>query len=215
MFRRTKVCSGVLVALGGALSLGSAPVFGLSRPSNGSRSRARRSAASTPRAAFRSGPQREDIERTGATSVVDLLQKLPAVQGATGEASSRRRRHLRLLRRLDPQHRRDPHPGAAKRPAADPVRRPDPHRLRRRRRPELDPDRGDRARRDPDRRRLRAVRSGCHRRRGQLHHQARHHRGRRHIGLSYPQHKRCRREALQRLQGFRSLDKDSYNVFAS
>jgi len=32
MFRRTKVCSGVLVALGGALSLGSVPVFGQQAP---------------------------------------------------------------------------------------------------------------------------------------------------------------------------------------
>jgi iron complex outermembrane recepter protein len=32
--------------------------------------------------------QRADIERSGATSVVDLIQRLPAVQGGTGESAS-------------------------------------------------------------------------------------------------------------------------------
>ena len=32
--------------------------------------------------------KREDIERSGATSVVDLIQKLPAMQGGTGEGGS-------------------------------------------------------------------------------------------------------------------------------
>jgi iron complex outermembrane receptor protein len=32
--------------------------------------------------------QRADIERSGATSVVDLMQRLPAIQGSTGESAS-------------------------------------------------------------------------------------------------------------------------------
>src|SRR3954470_4946469 len=32
--------------------------------------------------------QRADIERSGATSVVDLMQRLPSIQGSTGESAS-------------------------------------------------------------------------------------------------------------------------------
>jgi iron complex outermembrane receptor protein len=90
MFRRTKVCSGVLVALGGALSLGSAPVFGQQPQTferveiTGSSVRRIDAESALPVTVLR----KEDIERTGATSVVDLLQKLPTVQGSTGESAS-------------------------------------------------------------------------------------------------------------------------------
>ncbi|HUR90258.1 MAG TPA: TonB-dependent receptor plug domain-containing protein, partial [Ramlibacter sp.] len=31
---------------------------------------------------------REEIQRSGATSVVDLMQRLPSIQGSTGESAS-------------------------------------------------------------------------------------------------------------------------------
>jgi len=91
MFRRTKVCSGVLVALGGALSLGSVPVFGQQAPQTlerveitGSSVRRVEAEGALPVLIL----DRAAIDRTGATSVVDLLQKLPTVQGSTGESAS-------------------------------------------------------------------------------------------------------------------------------
>jgi iron complex outermembrane receptor protein len=88
MFRRTKVCSGVLVALGGALSLGSAPVFGQQTfervEITGSSVRRVDAEGALPVTVLK----KEDIARTGATSVVDLLQKLPTVQGATSESDA-------------------------------------------------------------------------------------------------------------------------------
>ena len=206
MFRRTKVCSGVLVALGGALGLGSAPVFGQQPQTferveiTGSSIRRIDAESALPVRSSR----RRTSQRTGATSVVDLLQKLPTVQGSHRRVGVGRRRLLRLLGRLDPQHRRDPHPGAAERSPAEPVRRPDAHRLRRRDRPERDPDLGDRARRDPDRRRIRPVRRRRHRRRGQLHHQAQHRpKATSRVGYLLSAGRRRRREALQRLEGLR------------
>ena len=88
MFRRTKVCSGVLVALGGALSLGSAPVFGQQTfervEITGSSVRRVDAEGALPVTVLK----KEDIARTGATSVVDLLQKLPTVMGGTVEADA-------------------------------------------------------------------------------------------------------------------------------
>ena len=88
MFKRTKVCSGVLVALGGVLSLGSAPVFGqqtLERVEiTGSSIRRVDAEGALPVTVLK----KEDIARTGATSVVDLLQRLPNVQGATTESDA-------------------------------------------------------------------------------------------------------------------------------
>lgn len=88
MFKRTKVCQGILVALGGALGLGSAPVFGqqtLERVEiTGSSVRRVDAESALPVVVLK----REDIERTGATSTADLLQKLPTIQGGIGEASA-------------------------------------------------------------------------------------------------------------------------------
>ena len=216
MFRRTKVCSGVLVALGGALGLGSAPVFGQQQTFErveitGSSIRRIDAEAALPVTVLK----KEDIERTGATSVVDLLQKLPTVQGSTRRVRSvgggsfgfsgvsihniGETRTLVLLN----GHR------------LSPVRRPVAHRLRRRHGPELDPDLGDRARRDPDRRRLGPVWRGRDRRRGQLHHQARHRpKATSRVGLSYPQDDGAEEKRFSISKGFGSLEKDGFNVFA-
>jgi iron complex outermembrane recepter protein len=86
MFRRTKVCTAALVALGGTLCA-TAPVFGqqtLERVEiTGSSIRRIDAESALPVQILK----RTDIERTGATTVVDLLQKLPSVQGSFGESS--------------------------------------------------------------------------------------------------------------------------------
>ena len=203
MFRRTKVCSGVLVALGGALSLGSAPVFGQQTfervEITGSSVRRVDAEGALPVTVLK----KEDIARTGATSVVDLLQKLPTVQGSTTESASvgggsfgfsgisihniGETRTLVLLN----GHRLSQFGGQTLTGfgAGDG--------------PELDPDLGDRARRDPDRRRLGPVWRGRHRRRGQLHHQARHDGRRHHRRPLLSAGRRRRGEALQHLEGLR------------
>lgn len=87
MHKRTKVCSAVLLALGGAAGLTSAPAFGqatLERVEiTGSSIRRIDAETALPVQIIK----REQIEKTGATSVVDLLQKLPAIQGSFGESS--------------------------------------------------------------------------------------------------------------------------------
>lgn len=87
MHKRTKVCSAVLLALGGAAGLTSVPAFGqatLERVEiTGSSIRRIDAESALPVQVIK----REQIEKTGATSVVDLLQKLPAIQGSFGESS--------------------------------------------------------------------------------------------------------------------------------
>lgn len=89
MFRRTKVYTGVLIALGGALTTGAPAVFGQTQQLErveitGSAIRRIDAESALPVQVLR----KEDIARTGATSTVDLLQKLSVVQGATGEAAA-------------------------------------------------------------------------------------------------------------------------------
>ncbi len=86
MFKRTKVCSATLLALGGSLTLGSAPVFGQQQLERveitGSSIRRIDAESALPVQVLK----RADIERTGASTVVDLLQRLPAIQGSFGES---------------------------------------------------------------------------------------------------------------------------------
>jgi len=88
MFRRTKVCSAVLVAFGGTLALGAAPAFGqqtLERVEiTGSSIKRIEAEGASPVLILK----KEDIERSGATSTTDLLRKLSTVQGSTGESGS-------------------------------------------------------------------------------------------------------------------------------
>lgn len=87
MFRRTKVCTGALIALGGSLAIGGAPAFGQQQLERveitGSSIRRIDAESALPVQVLR----KEDIARSGATTVVDLLQKLPSVQGSFGESS--------------------------------------------------------------------------------------------------------------------------------
>jgi len=84
--KRTKVCSAApphwaVPRASPARPLSARP------PSSASRSRARRSAASKPRRALPVQViKKEQIEKSGATSVTDLLQKLAVVQGSFGES---------------------------------------------------------------------------------------------------------------------------------
>ena len=86
MFKRTKLSASLLIAFGGAIA--SAPAVAqqeLERVEiTGSSIRRVQSEGALPVQILK----REDVEKTGATSLVDLLQKLPGIQGATTEASS-------------------------------------------------------------------------------------------------------------------------------
>lgn len=88
MFRRTKICSAALMTLGGVLAAGSAPVFGQQQLERveitGSAIRRIDAESALPVQVLK----KEDIARSGATSVTDLLQRLPAIQGSFGESSS-------------------------------------------------------------------------------------------------------------------------------
>ncbi|TXC66141.1 hypothetical protein FSC37_09995 [Piscinibacter aquaticus] len=88
MHKRTKVCSAVLIALGGAAGITSVPAFGqatLERVEiTGSSIRRVQTEGALPVQTI----TREQIQRTGATNVADLLQALPAAQGSVSQAAS-------------------------------------------------------------------------------------------------------------------------------
>lgn len=90
MHKRTKVCSAVLLALGGAAGLTSAPAFGQASTTlerveiTGSSIRRIEAEAALPVQVIK----KEQIEKSGATSVTDLLQRLSVVQGSFGESGS-------------------------------------------------------------------------------------------------------------------------------
>jgi iron complex outermembrane recepter protein len=86
MFKRTQISTCVLLALGGALL---APIATQAQDVQrieitGSAIRRIQTEGALPVQVLR----REDIERTGATSVSELIQSLPAMQGFTNEGSS-------------------------------------------------------------------------------------------------------------------------------
>lgn len=89
MFKRTKVCSGVMAAISGGLLMSSTPAFSqtttLERVEiTGSAVRRIDAEGALPVVVIR----KEEIQRTGATSTVDLLQRLSTIQGGTPEANS-------------------------------------------------------------------------------------------------------------------------------
>ncbi|HSV70664.1 MAG TPA: TonB-dependent receptor [Methylibium sp.] len=86
MFKRTKLSASLLFAFGGAVaSTAAIAQQALERVEiTGSSIRRVQSEGALPVQVLK----REDVEKTGATSLVDLLQKLPGIQGATTEASS-------------------------------------------------------------------------------------------------------------------------------
>ncbi|CAN5319968.1 TonB-dependent receptor [soil metagenome] len=88
MFRKTKIYSGLMLAFSGTLTLGSLPAFGQQQLDRveitGSSVRRIDGESALPVTVLK----KEDIERSGATSTVDLLKKLTSVQGSTGESAS-------------------------------------------------------------------------------------------------------------------------------
>ncbi len=87
MFKRTKVSAAVALALGG-LALSAPPAFAQQQLERveitGSAVRRIDAEAALPVQILR----REDIERSGAATTTDLLQRLSVVQNSTGEASA-------------------------------------------------------------------------------------------------------------------------------
>jgi len=86
MFKRTKVCSAAVLALGGGALLASSA---FAQPTQrieitGSAIKRVDAEGALPVQVLR----REDIARSGATSTTDLLQRLPAIQGGFSESSS-------------------------------------------------------------------------------------------------------------------------------
>ena len=88
MFRRTKVCSAVMLALGGSMALGVAPVFAqqtLERVEiTGSSIKRIEAEGALPITVL----TQEDIKKTGAVSVTDLIQMLPSMQNFVPASSS-------------------------------------------------------------------------------------------------------------------------------
>lgn len=88
MFRKSRVCTAALVALGGTLTAATLPAFGqqtLERVEvTGSSVRRIDAESALPVQILK----REDIERSGATSTTDLLQRLAVIQGSSGESLS-------------------------------------------------------------------------------------------------------------------------------
>lgn len=89
MFKRSRVGAAVVAALGGIGAVGVLPAFGqqaeVSRVEvTGSAIRRIDAESALPVQVLNA----EEIRRTGATSVADLLQRLPAVQGGAGESAA-------------------------------------------------------------------------------------------------------------------------------
>lgn len=88
MFKKTRLASGLVLAFGGTLALSSLPAFGQQQLQRveitGSSIKRIDAETSLPVMVIK----RVDIERTGATSTVDLLQRLSTIQGSTGESAS-------------------------------------------------------------------------------------------------------------------------------
>jgi iron complex outermembrane recepter protein len=87
MFKRTKVSTAASVLLGGIAALVSMPTFAQETQRieiTGSAIRRIAAEGALPVQVLK----QEDIARSGATSVTDLLQRLPAIQGGFGESSA-------------------------------------------------------------------------------------------------------------------------------
>jgi iron complex outermembrane receptor protein len=92
MFQRTKLCTSLLAAFGSGV-LAMAPAFAQTATPDASVQRVEITGSAIRRIDAESALpvvvlKKEDIARTGATSTVDLLQRLSTVQGGTQEANS-------------------------------------------------------------------------------------------------------------------------------
>jgi iron complex outermembrane receptor protein len=91
MFRKTKICTGLMLAFGGSLALTAPAAFGQAQTQQ--LERVEITGSSVKRIAVEGALpvitiKKEEIEKSGATSVVDLMQKLPAIQGQVGESGA-------------------------------------------------------------------------------------------------------------------------------
>ena len=88
MFKKTRICKGLALAFGSGLFIGAMPVLAQDAPQRveitGSSVRRIDAESALPVQVL----TKEDIARTGATSVTDLIRKLPTVQGGIGESGS-------------------------------------------------------------------------------------------------------------------------------
>jgi iron complex outermembrane recepter protein len=87
MYKRTKVSAAAALVLGGLATVTTQPVFAQETQRieiTGSAIRRIAAEGALPVQVLK----QEDIARSGATSVTDLLQRLPAIQGGFGEASA-------------------------------------------------------------------------------------------------------------------------------
>ena len=82
MFKKTKVCSGLMLAFGGTLALGSLPAFAQQQLQKVEITGSSIKRIDTETALPVTVIKREDIERTGATTVADLLEKVTSNNGA-------------------------------------------------------------------------------------------------------------------------------------
>lgn len=88
MFKRTKICSGLMLAFGGGMMLGALPALAQQQLE-----RVEITGSSIKRVAAEGALpvqtiSKADIERSGVTSVTDLIQQLPVMQGFTAAADS-------------------------------------------------------------------------------------------------------------------------------
>ena len=88
MFKKTRICKGLALAFGSGLFIGAMPALAEDAPQRveitGSSVRRIDAEAALPVQII----TKEDISRSGVTSTVDLLRRLPTVQGSTGESAS-------------------------------------------------------------------------------------------------------------------------------
>jgi iron complex outermembrane receptor protein len=86
MFKKTKICAGMALAFGSGLFVAATPVIAQDQRIEITGSAIKR--ADTEGALPVQIIRQEDIKRSGVTSVTELIQRLPAMAGATTEASS-------------------------------------------------------------------------------------------------------------------------------
>jgi iron complex outermembrane receptor protein len=88
MFQKTRLCKSLMLAFGGAMLVSAMPALAQEEPQRieitGSAIRRIDAESALPVVVLK----KEDIQRSGATSTVDLLQRLSTIQGGTAEANS-------------------------------------------------------------------------------------------------------------------------------
>ena len=165
MFKKTKLCTGLVMAFGVLGSATAQQAQQLERVTvTGSNIKRTDTETASPVQVI----TRQDIERTGKQSIQEVLRSVTADGQGSIPSSFTQRLRLGLGSRLAARPRRQLDAGAGQRPPHDDLR-PRRRRLAHVRRPELDPARGGRPGRGPEGRRLGDLRRRRRRRRGQHH----------------------------------------------